>query len=52
MQITVKVDKALKGKVAEAAAKKGSKLLLNTTLTDAAGNVSTLPVQSVKFPKP
>ncbi len=50
--LTVKIDKSLKGKIAEAAAKKGSKLLLSTTLTDAAGNVSTLPVQTVKFPKP
>lgn len=52
VQISVKVDKAFKGKVAAAAGKPGSKLLLNTTLTDAAGNVATLPVQNVKFPKP
>lgn len=51
VQLTVKIDKTLKGKVVEASKKKGSKLLLSTTLTDAAGNVATLPVQTVKFPK-
>jgi hypothetical protein len=51
IDVTVKVDKAFKGKVAQASTKKGAKLLLSTTLTDAAGNTSTLPVSTVKFPK-
>jgi hypothetical protein len=51
LDVNVKVDKAFAGKVKGAVGKKGSKLLLTTTLTDGAGNTATLPVTSVKFPK-
>lgn len=51
IDVNVKIDPTMKGKVISAAKQKGSRLLLSTTLTDAAGNVSTLPTTTVKFPK-